>query len=184
MTTPPAARPKASGPGVRLGHVALAVASPARVEGFYRDLVGLSVVRRGGNEHTGDAVLFSGRPTEEDHELVLLSNPQAAHVAFRVPTWAALAGFYRRALAAAVPMPLGPQDFGQAWSVFVTDPEGNSCEVYWATGRPPAAPRPLDPTVLHHPAGEDAPTPDAAGPAHGGCNRSQGHESGESGDVS
>jgi catechol-2,3-dioxygenase len=183
MTTTPE-RPPASGPGVRLGHVALAVASPARVEAFYRDLVGLPVVRRGGNAATGDAVLFSGRPAEDDHELVLLSNPQAAHVAFRVPTRAALAGFYHRALAAAVPTPLPPQDVGSAWSVFVTDPEGNLCEVYWATGHPAAEPRPLDPTVLHHPAGDDVPTPDAAGPAPGGCDRSQGRGSGESGDVS
>jgi catechol 2,3-dioxygenase len=142
MTTPPAN--SASGPGVRLGHVALAVANPERLEAFYRDLVGLEVVRRQVNEYIGGAVLFSGRPTEEDHELVLLSNPQAAHVAFRVSTRAELAAFYRRALVAEVPMPLAPQDFGAAWSVFVTDPEGNACEVYWATGRLPAAPRPLD----------------------------------------
>jgi hypothetical protein len=41
-------------------------------------------------------------------------------------------------------MPMAPQDFGHAWSVFVTDPEGHPCEVYWATGCPPGAPRPLD----------------------------------------
>ena len=126
-----------SGPRVRLGHVALAVASPERLEPFYRDVVGLQVVRRDGNADTGAAVLFSGHPAAEDHELVLLSNPGAAHVAFRVPTRAELAAFYRRVLAAGVPMPLAPQDFGQAWSVFVTDPQGHHCEVYWATGRPP-----------------------------------------------
>jgi catechol-2,3-dioxygenase len=89
-------------------------------------------------------VMFSGNPDQEDHELVLLSNAPAAHVAFRVSTPALLAEFHSRAAAAGVPMPLSPQDFGHAWSVFVTDPEGNQCEVYWATGRPSTAPRPLD----------------------------------------
>jgi hypothetical protein len=79
----------------------------------------------------------------------------------RVPTRAALMAFYRWALACGVPMPLVPQDFGAAWSVFVTDPEGNNCEVYWATDRPPAAPRPVDPAVLTGPDGDDVQTADA-----------------------
>ena len=100
MTTTPAGSPS-SAPGVRLGHVALAVQSPDRLETFYRDVVGLQVVRRDVNEFTGRTVLLSGSPGEEDHELVLLSNPQAAHIAFRVPTRAALAAFYGRVLKAA-----------------------------------------------------------------------------------
>ena len=125
--------------------MAVAAARPDRLEGFYCDLLGLRVVRRAANQLAGPAVLFSGRPAEEDHELVLLTNPQAAHVAFRVASRTELSRFYRRALGAGVPMPILPQDLGLAHSVFVTDPEGNHIEVYWATGRPPAdAPRPLD----------------------------------------
>jgi catechol-2,3-dioxygenase len=142
-----------SSPPVRLGHVALAAERPEHLESFYRDLVGLQLVRRAGNELAGRAVLLSGRPAEEDHELVLLGNPQAAHVPFRVASPGALADFYRRAIAAAVPMPVPPQDFGIAHSVFVTDPEGHHCEVYWATGNPPEdTPRPLDlqATPPHH----------------------------------
>ena len=81
---------------------------------------------------------------------MLLTNPRVAHVAFRVPSRAPLADFYRRAIAAEAPMPLAPQDFGVAWSVFVTDPEGHRCEIYWPTGRRPADPRPLDPAGLTH----------------------------------
>jgi catechol 2,3-dioxygenase len=147
MTT--SARAVTPEPKVRLGHVALAVRNPDRLESFYRDVIGLQLMRRHFNEHTGDAVLFSGNPDEEDHELVLLSNPQAAHMAFRVPSRAALADFYRRAAASGVAMPLSPMNFGHAWSVFVADPEGNQCEVYWATGCPPAAPRPLDLTSVN-----------------------------------
>ncbi len=141
----PDARPTASTARIRLGHVAVATARPDRLEGFYSDLLGLHMVRRAANALAGPAVLFSGRPAEEDHELVLLSNPQAAHIAFRVTDRTELTSFYRRALAAGVPMPISPQDLGLAHSVFVTDPEGNHIEVYWATGRPPAdTPRPLD----------------------------------------
>jgi catechol-2,3-dioxygenase len=148
MTTTTTADPVIANHRVRLGHVALAAARPDRLEFFYRDLIGLQVVHRGGNELAGGAVLLSGRPEEEDHELVLLNNPQAAHVAFRVPSQTALADFRRRAFAAGAPMPLAAQDFGVAWSVFVTDPEGNHVEVYWATGRPRADRRPLDPDLL------------------------------------
>jgi hypothetical protein len=74
----------------------------------------------------------------------LLSNPQAAHVAFRVPTRAALAGFYHRAAASGVPTPLAPQDFGHAGSVFVTRPllaplvasSASAYVVLGTTGRP------------------------------------------------
>jgi catechol 2,3-dioxygenase-like lactoylglutathione lyase family enzyme len=97
-----------AGATVRLGHVALAAARPDRLESFYRELIGPQLVRRAGNALTGPAVLFSGRPAEEDHELVLLGNPHAAHVAFRVATSTALAEFYGRAIVAAVPMPVPP----------------------------------------------------------------------------
>ncbi|MGZ4336877.1 MAG: hypothetical protein ACXVRA_06145 [Gaiellaceae bacterium] len=41
-----------------------------RLKPFYRDLLGLDVVRRGGNNLAGRAVLFtSSPPGEEDHEL-------------------------------------------------------------------------------------------------------------------
>ncbi len=131
-------------PSIRLGHVALAAQDPARLQSFYRDLVGLDVVRRTGNELAGSAVLFSGQADEEDHELVLLTNPNAAHVAFRVPDRDSLAAFHQRALAAGVPMPVAPQDSGSALSVFVSDPEGHHVEVYWATGRMLTPPRPLE----------------------------------------
>lgn len=46
-----------------------------RLASFYRDLLDLQIVRDAGNPLTGDAVLLSGDPLREDHELVLLSNP-------------------------------------------------------------------------------------------------------------
>lgn len=45
----------------------------------------------------------------------------------------------------------GGRDLRCTWSVFVTDPQGHHCEVYWATGRPHAAPRPLSPDTLTRP---------------------------------
>jgi catechol 2,3-dioxygenase-like lactoylglutathione lyase family enzyme len=63
-----------------LGHIAIAVGEPRRVAAFYRDLLDLQIVRDGGNQLTGDAVLLSGDPGREDHELMLLTNAGAEHI--------------------------------------------------------------------------------------------------------
>jgi len=63
----------------RLGHLARAARDRHAVAGFYEDLLDLQIVRQTRNALIGDAVLLSGRPVEEDHELGLLTNrPRAA----------------------------------------------------------------------------------------------------------
>jgi catechol 2,3-dioxygenase-like lactoylglutathione lyase family enzyme len=81
----------------RLGHVAISVDAPRRVAAFYRDLLGLQIVREASNPLTGDAVLLSGDSVREDHELVLFTNPAAQHIAFRVGTRQQLRELYTRA---------------------------------------------------------------------------------------
>lgn len=54
-------------------------------------------MRHGGNPLTGHAVVLSGDPAREDHELALFSNPGAEHVAFRVATVDQLRSLYDRA---------------------------------------------------------------------------------------
>jgi catechol-2,3-dioxygenase len=67
-------------------------------------------------------------------QLQLMSNPQGGHVAFQVDTLAELRELYATAPSrgAQVVMSL---DHGPTLSFYVRDPEGNTCEVYWATGR-------------------------------------------------
>lgn len=119
----------------RLGHVALHVTDPEGVARFYRDLLGLRVVRRASNELGGELVALAGRESDENHELVLGTNPQGRHVAFRVGTLEELQWRYAAARAREVDVVLAHYT-GVAVSFFVRDPEGSAVEVYTATGEP------------------------------------------------
>lgn len=129
---------------MRLGHVGLPAKDPRALADFYSRFLGLRQVARVATEETGEMVLLSGRPEEEPQELALMSNQQARHVAFKVETLAEL-----RALYAAAPQQqariLFSFDHGSTFSFYFLDPEGNSCEVYWATGgRPSGTNQPID----------------------------------------
>ena len=118
----------------RLGHVALNASVPQLLADFYRDLLDLQVVRHTSNSLAGDAVLLSGDPAREDHELVLLTSPAAQHTAFRVDSMEQLRARYRRAKRLGLQIPYA-LDAGTAVSFFVRDPEGNAVEIYLATTR-------------------------------------------------
>jgi catechol-2,3-dioxygenase len=120
---------------LRLGHVAISVRSPDRVAEFYRDLLGLQITRHGGNPLTGGAVLLSGDPAREDHELVLFTNRGAEHVAFRVATAERLRILYNRAEQHGLAIPYA-LDSSVALGFFLRDPEGNAVEIYLARRRP------------------------------------------------
>jgi Glyoxalase/Bleomycin resistance protein/Dioxygenase superfamily len=86
----------------------------------------------------------TAQPPEEDHELVALSKPEGAHLAFRVAERAALDTLHARARERRIPV-IAALDLGHAHSLFVRDPDGTAVELYWATGRPHHdRPRPLD----------------------------------------
>jgi catechol-2,3-dioxygenase len=119
-------RVKTSG---RLGHVAIAAHDPARVAEFYCDLLDLQVVRQNSNPLIGDAVLLSGDPAREDHELVFLTNAAARHIAFRVDTIEQLRAAHRHAKQRGFQIPYA-LDSGIAVGFFVRDPEGNAVEIY------------------------------------------------------
>jgi catechol-2,3-dioxygenase len=120
-------RAKATPP--RLGQVAMAATDPQRVGAFYRDLLDLQIVRETRNGQIGAAVLLSGDPAAEDHELVLLTNPAARHIAFKVDSLEHLRTVYRRANQQGLSIPLA-LDSGVAVGFFVRDPGGNVLEIY------------------------------------------------------
>ena len=118
-----------------LAHVAIAVREPQRLAAFYHDLLDLQIVRDAANPLTGDAVLLSGDPLREDHELVLLSNPAAEHIAFRVDTAPQLRALYVRARQRDLDIPYA-LDSSVAVGFFLRDPEGNAVEIYLARSKP------------------------------------------------
>lgn len=124
MATPP-----------RLGHVAIAATDPQRLAGFYRELLDLQIVRQNSNLQVGTAVLLSGAAAEEDHELVLLTNPAAQHIAFRVDSLEHLRALYRRAKQHGLTVPYA-LDSGIALGFFIRDPEGNALEIYLPANAP------------------------------------------------
>jgi FAD/FMN-containing dehydrogenase/catechol 2,3-dioxygenase-like lactoylglutathione lyase family enzyme len=118
----------------RLGHVALPARRPIELAGFYRELLGLELVRTTDNELGGTMALLSGAPREEDHELVFLTRPEGSHVGLRMRSVDDLARIRDRLRERDLPV-IATLDLGHALSVFFRDPEGNVVELYCATGR-------------------------------------------------
>lgn len=121
----------------RLGHVGLHCADLARQVAFYRDVLGLAVTDE--DPERGIAFL-SAQPEEEHHELLLARGrdvgPEAhvvQQVSFRCDTLEDVIDYYHRFLAQGVPIDV-VANHGNAVGVYFFDPEGNRCEVYWATG--------------------------------------------------
>lgn len=119
----------------RLGHVALAASDPELVATFFGALLGMQIVRRASNPMIGDAVLLSGDPVREDHELVFHTGSAANHIAFRVDTLEQLRALYRQAKQLGRRIPYA-SDSGTAVRFFLRDPEGNGVEIYVAGGDP------------------------------------------------
>ena len=109
--------------------MALVASDPQRLAAFYQDLLDLQIVRQTSNPQVGAAVLLSGDPGIEDHELVFLTNPAAQHVAFRVDSLERLRALYRRAKRQGLEIPFA-LDSGVALGFFVRDPEGNALEIH------------------------------------------------------
>ena len=137
----------------RLGHIALTARDPECAAEFYRELLDLRIVRHTNNPVAGDAVLLSGDPAREDHELVFVSNQGAGHIAFRVETLDHLRAFYLRAKGQGLRVPFA-LDSGVAVGFFVRDPQGHAVEIYVARphprrDRPPlSAPDLIDELIL------------------------------------
>jgi catechol 2,3-dioxygenase-like lactoylglutathione lyase family enzyme len=117
--------------GVR--HVGLAAKNLAALKAFYRDVLGMTVVRETTADASFGATLFLVHPNgEEDHDLVFVADPMAAHTAFEVPSLAELKTAYREVKARGVPIKM-TLNHGVQLSFYFEDPEGHLIEIYWLT---------------------------------------------------
>jgi catechol-2,3-dioxygenase len=118
---------------VKLGHCALTANDPKALSVFYERFLGLHGVGEATSEQTG-AMFFLSTDPHGPPQLQLMSNPQGRHVAFQVDTLAELRELYATAPSRGAQVVMS-FDHGPTLSFYVRDPEGNTCEVYWATGR-------------------------------------------------
>jgi catechol 2,3-dioxygenase-like lactoylglutathione lyase family enzyme len=118
--------------GVR--HVGLPAKDPATLAGFYRDVMGMKVIRQTPSGHGLGSTAFLGcHPEEEDHDVVLVSDATAAHTAFRVASLGDLLAFYRRIKEHGIPIKRS-LNHAVTLAFYFEDPEGHLLEVFWATG--------------------------------------------------
>jgi catechol 2,3-dioxygenase len=118
----------------RIGHVHLKVADIPRALGFWRDVLGLTVML----ERPGAAFLSAGG---YHHHIALNTweseggTPPPAHhtglyhVALLYPDRAALAAALKRVLEAGVKLD-GASDHGVSEALYLRDPDGNGVELY------------------------------------------------------
>jgi catechol-2,3-dioxygenase len=119
---------------VRLGHVALPAQNPGALAAFYHGLLGLEQTLEGTLPDLGDFVFLSDNTHERQQTLTFMTRAEARHIAWEVESLAALQGIYAAAKAQGAPV-LFALDHGVTVSLILRDPEGNSFEVYWPTGR-------------------------------------------------
>ena len=120
----------------RLGvsHVGIAAKDPAKLAAFYQDVLGLRATGGSGAEHSefGASAFLSGRPNEENHEVVFFADPKFAHTAFRVGSLAELREHHRQVVERGIPIKMS-LNHGCSLAFYFDDPEGNMIEIYWAT---------------------------------------------------
>ncbi|NKC33753.1 VOC family protein [Falsiroseomonas selenitidurans] len=121
--------------GTRIGHVHLKVAELERSLAFWRDILGLEVQQRMGQQ----AVFLSAGGY---HHHIALNTWESAggsppgfgttglyHVALLYPDRLALAGALKRLVAAGWPLE-GASDHGVSEALYLRDPDGNGVELY------------------------------------------------------
>jgi catechol 2,3-dioxygenase len=129
------AAPAATDPGVRIGHVHLKVSDIERSLGFWRDVLGLQVMQR-----MGDQAVFLSAGGYHHH--IALNTWESAggsppgfgttglyHVALLYPDRPALARALKRLAEANWPLE-GASDHGVSEALYLRDPDGNGVELY------------------------------------------------------
>jgi catechol-2,3-dioxygenase len=121
----------------RLGHVGIHCEDLFVQMAFYRDVVGLQVTDQ---DVDLGFVFLSSRPEEEHHELVLVAGRSGPadtrilqQISFRCDALEDVREYYQRFKRRGVKFDM-IVTHGNAVGIYFYDPEGNRCEVYWATG--------------------------------------------------
>jgi catechol-2,3-dioxygenase len=120
---------------VRLGHIAVPAQKPRELATFYREFLGLDVTLEGTLPSLGEFVFLSDRPAEHPQTLTFMSRPDARHIAWEVPSLAALKALYAEAKARGIRVDFA-LNHRVCLSLYLHDPEGNGVEIYWPTGQP------------------------------------------------
>ena len=128
-------------PQVAFSHVGLFVHDLARMEDFYRRVLGFTVTDRGELETPAGRIelVFLSRDPREHHQLALVTGrPQALEfnvvnqISFRVPDLAALRHFHA-VLEGERVRAMAPVTHGNAISLYFLDPEGTRLELFFDT---------------------------------------------------
>jgi catechol-2,3-dioxygenase len=124
---------------VGLGHVGIYVRDLDRMVSFYRDFLGMQVTKQ--NWESG-MVFLSSDPERSDHEIALMrgrpenDDPHLINqISMRVATLDDLRDFHRRLKAEGYHIQR-VVSHASAIGCYFDDPEGNTTEVFWVTGRP------------------------------------------------
>jgi catechol 2,3-dioxygenase-like lactoylglutathione lyase family enzyme len=142
----------AATPRLAFSHVGLWVSDLARMERFYRDLLGYTVTDRGDLGAT--QLVFLSQDPAEHHQIVLAAGRPAAatfstinQLSLRAADLAALKAWHRRVRDAGVD-DLQPVTHGNALSLYFRDPEGNRIEIFidtpWYVTQPMRVPVDLE----------------------------------------
>ncbi len=119
---------------LRMSHVGFCVTDMARMEDFYTSALGFTVTDRG--EARGAPLVFMSWDPAEHHQVVLVGGrPEGAFVqinqiSFRVASLEELQRFWRGIKDDARVTRMYGTNHGNAWSLYVFDPEGNRVEVF------------------------------------------------------
>ncbi len=114
-------------------HVGLHAEDPTALADFYRDTMGMQVVGSRSGTDGSDCAFLSSRPDEESHEIVFFANPAGRHTALKVKSLADLRTFYQHIVDRGVAIKRSV-NHGVSLAFYFDDPEGNTIEIYWATG--------------------------------------------------
>jgi catechol 2,3-dioxygenase-like lactoylglutathione lyase family enzyme len=114
-------------------HVGLAAKDPTALVPFYRDLLGMTLVRQTPPDSPIGTTVFLSRNPEgtEDHDLVIFPDPMFSHIAFEVASLTDLKTSYQQ-VKKKIPIKF-VFNHGMALSFYFDDPEGHNIEIYWST---------------------------------------------------
>jgi catechol-2,3-dioxygenase len=139
-----------SNPAAAFSHFGLHVTDLPRMEDFYTRVVGLLVTDRGALRDDGPTLVFLSRNPDEHHQLVLATGRPPGiefnvvnQISFKLPALPDLKAAHRRLRDEGIKQ-FRIVTHGNAWSIYVADPEGNRVELFvdtpWHTPQPFAEP--------------------------------------------